>query len=95
MILVFWKATSSPLNTIFLALFTVCESVMIGWQLPAYSPNTVLKALIITTFVFLGLTLFTFQVRLDYDTFVSFLSEANFRLLDHRPNTISSRGTPT
>jgi hypothetical protein len=95
MLLVFWKATSSPLNTIFLALFTVCESVMIGWQLPAYSPDTILKALIITTFVFLGLTLFTFQVRPDYDASLSVCPELTFLSLDCRPSTISSRGTPT
>jgi len=41
---------------------TLFESVTIGYILPAYSPDLVLKALVLTTFVFLGLTLFTFQV---------------------------------
>jgi len=62
MIGVYMKATSSPANVILLGLFTLFESVTIGYILPAYSPDLVLKALVLTTFVFLGLTLFTFQV---------------------------------
>lgn len=62
MVATWWKATSSPLNSVFLATFTIFEALSIGWFLPVYNPDTVLKALVLTTFVFLGLTLFTFQV---------------------------------
>ncbi|GAA5836276.1 hypothetical protein JCM5353_002661 [Sporobolomyces roseus] len=65
MIGVYMKATSSPANVILLGMFTLFESVTIGYILPAYSPDLVLKALVLTTFVFLGLTLFTFQTKYD------------------------------
>ncbi|GAA5834462.1 hypothetical protein JCM3766R1_005219 [Sporobolomyces carnicolor] len=65
MVATWWKATSSPLNSVFLATFTIFEALSIGWFLPVYNPDTVLKALVLTTFVFLGLTLFTFQTKYD------------------------------
>lgn len=73
MIATFWKATSSPLNVVFLGLFTVCEAVTIGWVMPAYQPETILKALVITAFVFLGLTLFTFQTKYDIQSWHPYL----------------------
>ncbi|GAA5897865.1 Bxi1p [Sporobolomyces salmoneus] len=76
MLLCFWKATSTPLNTIFLALFTVCEAVTVGWVMPAYNPDTILKALLLTTFVFLGLTLFTFQTKYDIMSWYPYLMSA-------------------
>lgn len=63
MVATYFKANSSPANVLLLGVFTIFESVTIGYALPAYNPDTILKALILTTFVFLGLTLFTFQVR--------------------------------
>ncbi|GAA5936533.1 Bxi1p [Sporobolomyces koalae] len=62
---VYFKATSSPANVFFLGAFTVFEAISIGYILPLYNPDTVLKALVLTTFIFLGLTLFTLQTKYD------------------------------
>lgn len=74
MIATFWKATSSPLNVIFLTLFTVFEAITIGWAMPMYDSDTILKAFILTTIVFLGLTLFTFQTKYDVSSWYPFLA---------------------
>ncbi|GAA6063073.1 hypothetical protein JCM10212_003131 [Sporobolomyces blumeae] len=73
MFMVQWKYRSSPLNVIFLGVFTLCEAITIGWIMPAYNPETILKALVITTFVFLGLTLFTFQTKRDFTSWGPYL----------------------
>ena len=51
------------LNIILLGLFTVLEAITVGSIVGFYNTTVVLQALIITIFVFAGLTLFTFQVR--------------------------------
>lgn len=66
-----FKYRSSPLNVILLGIFTLSEAVAIGCIIPLYDPQVVLKALVITTFTFLGLTLFTFQVC--YPSLISYL----------------------
>jgi FtsH-binding integral membrane protein len=59
----FWKRHSHPLNLILLGTFTVFEAITIGSVVSYFNQVVVLQALVITLFLFLGLTLFTFQVR--------------------------------
>lgn len=63
MIGVYFKRHSSPANILLLGLFTVLEAVTLGSVVSYFNQAVVLQALVITTFVFLGLTLFTLQVR--------------------------------
>ncbi|KAG1142571.1 hypothetical protein G6F37_010487 [Rhizopus arrhizus] len=61
-----WKARSTPLNYYLLALFTLCESHMVGTIVTYYDKSVALQALIITFGVFLALTLFTLQSKWDF-----------------------------
>ncbi|KAL8292288.1 hypothetical protein RQP46_001754 [Phenoliferia psychrophenolica] len=73
---VYWKRHSHPLNIILLGLFTVLEAITVGSVVGFYSGTVVLQALVITVFVFLGLTLFTFQSKYDFDNMGSYLFAA-------------------
>lgn len=57
---------NSPMNFIFLALFTVAESFMLGCTSAHYDPDIVLMAVGITGAVCLGLTIFAFQSKWDF-----------------------------
>ncbi|GMK56826.1 hypothetical protein CspeluHIS016_0306660 [Cutaneotrichosporon spelunceum] len=70
---VYWKRHNYPANMLVLAAFTFFESIMIGTVCSFYEAKTVLQALIITVGVFVGLTLFTFQTKLDFSSFGPFL----------------------
>jgi FtsH-binding integral membrane protein len=59
---VYWKRHSSPANVILLGVFTLLEAVTLGAAISYVNSAIVLQAFMITTFVFLGLTLFTLQV---------------------------------
>ncbi|KAM0754910.1 hypothetical protein T439DRAFT_283945 [Meredithblackwellia eburnea MCA 4105] len=63
---VYWKMHSHPLNIILLGVFTVLEAITVGSVVSYFNTTVVLQALIITTFVFVGLTLFTFQSKYDF-----------------------------
>lgn len=71
--LTYWKRHSFPANMVCLALFTLCESIMIGSAVSYYDTMVVLQALLITSGVFIGLTLFTFQTKYDFSSFGPFL----------------------
>ncbi|EJT52685.1 vacuole protein [Trichosporon asahii var. asahii CBS 8904] len=71
--LTYWKRHSFPANMFCLALFTLCESIMIGSAVSYYDTFVVLQALLITSGVFVGLTLFTFQTKYDFSSFGPFL----------------------
>lgn len=70
---VYWKRHEFPTNMIILTLFTLFESVMIGTTTSYYDTKIVVQALLITTGVFVGLTLFTFQTKMDFSSFGPFL----------------------
>lgn len=55
-----------PLNLIFLAIFTICESVLLGAVASCYESTEVLMAVGITAAVALGLTIFAFQTKWDF-----------------------------
>lgn len=71
--LVYWKRHSHPLNLVFLFLFTLLEAITIGSVVTYYNQTVVLQALVITTFVFGGLTLFTIQSKYDFSSMGSWL----------------------
>ncbi|CBZ56164.1 conserved hypothetical protein [Neospora caninum Liverpool] len=64
-----------PQNYILLLFFTLCESICVGAVCSVYDPVIVLQALLATTIIVGGLTLFAFQT--DYD-FTSWLGAASF-----------------
>ena len=57
-----------PMNFIFLGLFTLAESFLLGCMSTVYDSDTVLLAVGITAAVCLGLTLFAFQTKWDFTT---------------------------
>ncbi|GAA6018547.1 hypothetical protein JCM10207_007213 [Rhodosporidiobolus poonsookiae] len=70
---VYWKRHSSPANVLLLGLFTLLEAVTIGSVISYYDSTVVLQAGIATTFVFLGLTLFTLQSKYDFSNMGTYL----------------------
>ncbi|KPV77854.1 uncharacterized protein RHOBADRAFT_41853 [Rhodotorula graminis WP1] len=70
---VYWKRHSSPANVILLGVFTLLEAVTLGSVVSYFNSDVVLEALVITTFVFLGLTLFTLQSKYDFDSMGTYL----------------------
>lgn len=64
--LLFWKRHSHPLNIVLLSVFTWMEAFTLGIITAFYDNRIVLQALLITTGVFLGLTLFTLQSKYDF-----------------------------
>jgi FtsH-binding integral membrane protein len=61
--LLYWKRHSHPTNFGLLALFTLMEAFSLGVVTAFADSVIVLQALLITTGVFLGLTLFTLQSK--------------------------------
>lgn len=58
----------SPLNFIFLGIFTLCEGYMLGCVGAAFGHESVMIAASICCFVTLGLTAFAFQTKYDFTT---------------------------
>ncbi|CAD6572089.1 MAG: hypothetical protein CYPHOPRED_004709 [Cyphobasidiales sp. Tagirdzhanova-0007] len=65
MLALFYKRQSYPANVALLSVFTVFESFSVGSVVTFYDSKIVLQALVITSFVFLGLTLFAMQTKYD------------------------------
>lgn len=65
MIALFVYRQSYPLNIVLLSLFSLFEAIAIGTVTSFYDYKIVLQALVITTFVFIGLTLFAMQTKYD------------------------------
>lgn len=59
-------ARQTPTNYIMLAVFTVCESILVGLISSLYDPLTVLMAIGITGAIVFSLTLFAFQTKVDF-----------------------------
>lgn len=57
---------NSPMNFIFLAIFTLAESFLLGCMSVVYDPDLVMMAVGITGAVSLGLTIFAFQTKWDF-----------------------------
>ncbi|KAF9478789.1 UPF0005-domain-containing protein [Pholiota conissans] len=72
-LVLYWKRHSHPLNLVLLSSFTLLEAFTLGVTISFYPDVLVLQALLITTGVFLGLTLFTFQSKYDFSGMAPFL----------------------
>lgn len=57
---------NAPMNFIFLGLFTLAQSFLLGVMSASYDPDLVLMAVGITAAVTFGLTLFAFQTKWDF-----------------------------
>lgn len=64
--MLYWKRHNHPLNIGLLSLFTVLEAFTLGVVTAFYDNVIVMQALLITTGVFLGLTLFTLQSKVSF-----------------------------
>ncbi|ORY55725.1 inhibitor of apoptosis-promoting Bax1-domain-containing protein [Leucosporidium creatinivorum] len=69
----FWKRHSHPLNLVFLGIFTLFEAATIGSVISYFNSTIVLQAMLITVFLFAGLTLFTLQSKWDFDGMAPYL----------------------
>lgn len=76
-----FRRHSYPSNLILLGAFTVCEAVLIGAVTSYMEGRVVLQALVLTSGVFLGLTLFTVQSKWDFSSLGPFLSASLFALI--------------
>ncbi|KJE95528.1 glutamate receptor Gr2 [Capsaspora owczarzaki ATCC 30864] len=63
----------TPYNYIFLGLFTLAESYLLGVTASYYDVDAVLIAVGITAFVTFGLTLFAFQTKWDFTGYGGYL----------------------
>lgn len=70
---VYVKRHSYPTNVIVLTVFTFFEAIMVGTATSFYESTIVIQALLITLGIFVGLTLFTFQTKLDFSGLGPFL----------------------
>ncbi|KAL0237891.1 hypothetical protein GEMRC1_012365 [Eukaryota sp. GEM-RC1] len=57
---------SSPLNLVILGIFTVFESVLIGFIISMYEQSVVNQAVLATAVLFIGLTVYAFTTKKDY-----------------------------
>ncbi|XP_053208758.1 protein lifeguard 1-like [Panonychus citri] len=55
-----------PANIVCLGIFTLCESFMLGIISASKSGPIVMYAVIVTTVIVIGLTLFAFQTKIDF-----------------------------
>ncbi|KAJ7045681.1 inhibitor of apoptosis-promoting Bax1-domain-containing protein [Mycena alexandri] len=71
--LLYWKRHSHPWNFVLLSTFTLMEAFTLGIVVAFYDNLIVLQALLITLGVFIGLTIFTFQSKYDFEGMGPFL----------------------
>lgn len=70
-----------PVNLILLAGFTAFEGYMIGVATCLYDTGIVVEALAITLIIFIGLTLFAFQTKYDFTSWIGVLNAVLFALI--------------
>jgi len=68
-----WKRRSYPINFILLSIFTLAEGYSVGTFVTFFDTELVLQAFIITSGLFLGLTLFTLQSKYDFSGLFPYL----------------------
>uniref|UniRef100_A0A336MQ13 CSON015136 protein n=1 Tax=Culicoides sonorensis TaxID=179676 RepID=A0A336MQ13_CULSO len=71
----------TPMNFIFLFLFTIAESFLLGIVSSVYDVDAVLMAIGFTAGICLALTLFAFQTKWDFTAMGGVLCAATFALL--------------
>lgn len=70
-----------PWNLVFLSMFTLCESWLVGVVTSLCDTNAVVNAFMITTVVFVGLSLFALQTKYDFTSWMPYLSMLLLALL--------------
>ncbi|KAL8716419.1 MAG: hypothetical protein Q9220_000326 [cf. Caloplaca sp. 1 TL-2023] len=73
MLLTFWKRKSYPTNLLFLGGFTALEAYSISVIVSFYQTKIVLEALIITSAIFVALTIFACQTKYDFTSWMPYL----------------------
>jgi FtsH-binding integral membrane protein len=68
-----WYRRKTPTNYILLALFTIFQGHTIATTSCLYDSQVVLQALLLTFGIFVGLTLFTFQTKIDFSGYRTYL----------------------
>jgi len=81
MLLTYWKRKSYPTNLLFLSGFTALEAYSISVIVSFYQSSIVLKALLITGGLFIGLTLFACQTKYDFTSWMPYLFGALWALI--------------
>ncbi|OXB71906.1 UNVERIFIED_CONTAM: hypothetical protein H355_005521 [Colinus virginianus] len=81
-----WRASQTaarryPLNYALLLLFTCCESVLLASVTCYYNEYTVFIALVATVMLTVGLSVFAFQVKYDFTSWVGVLFLLTLNLL--------------
>jgi len=63
-----FKSRQTPHNYILLALFTICESILVGNIVILYEVSSVITAFLLTAAVTVSLTVYTFQSKRDFSS---------------------------
>ncbi|TNN08523.1 Protein lifeguard 4 isoform 3 [Schistosoma japonicum] len=84
-----WKRRESPTNFVLLYLFTLCESLLVGYAVITYSATVVLQAFILTTIVVMSLMMYTLNSKKDFSKWGVGLSVAFLILLLAGPINVS------
>ncbi|OUM51647.1 hypothetical protein BVG19_g761 [[Candida] boidinii] len=79
--LAYWKSRSYPWNLLSLLGFTLCESYLVGLVSALSDSQAVVEAVLITMFVFIGLTAFSFQTSYDFTQWQGWAMGALFFLI--------------
>lgn len=58
-----------PMNFVCLSIFTLAESFMLGMVTASYRTNIVVLAVLITAVVCIGITIFSFQTKIDFTVY--------------------------
>ncbi|KAH3678428.1 hypothetical protein WICMUC_001445 [Wickerhamomyces mucosus] len=81
MLFAFHQSRHYPYNLILLTIFTIFESYSIGVVTSLYDTQIVLEAMIITLVIFVGLSLFAFQTKYDFTSWIGVLNGVLFALI--------------
>lgn len=79
--LTYWKRRSYPTNLFFLSLFTLTEAYSISVIVSFYQTTIVLNAVILTSAIFIFLTVFACQTKYDFTSWMPYLFGALWGLL--------------
>jgi len=73
LLLTYWKRKSYPTNLLFLSGFTLLEAYSISVVVSFYQSSIVLKAVLLTAGLFIGLTLIACQTKYDFTSWMPYL----------------------
>lgn len=75
------KSRSYPTNLLLLAGFTFCEAFTVGFGCSFVESDVVLRALLLTFIIFIGLTAFAFQTKYDFTSYQGVLGMSLWALI--------------